>query len=245
MQSASKRPRTAVEKRAAFNENSDLRKRPSNFNRSNCFANDAGNHMTGQNWTSKDVEYLIIEAAQTLSRCESVLAPIGAKPSLWREYADGYGKERTKIRLTASSSALSRMEAAWSLINALDSEKIRKALYGWAQAKASSRSITKVADREGVPRSTIYRRVAVGCSQIADNLNKKHVLALTALQNRSISGINSLHSKNYAKRRTRRNPRHWMAPGAKPVVTAEIRQQRALAAKTANPSREAERADQG
>lgn len=199
---------------------------------------DAENTMTSQAWTPNDVEYLVVEAAETLQRCESVNPPVSAKPALWNEYVDKYGKERNRIKLVASSSALSRMEATWGLINELPNADIRKALYGWSMAGCRrGDSITKVARRHGVPRSTIYRRVRAGCSQIADNLNKKQAPILTMLQNRPKSVINSLHSKKYE---TRRNPRYWRAPGAKPVVTPEVRQQRALAAKAANQSRNSE-----
>ncbi|WP_127524600.1 hypothetical protein [Mesorhizobium sp. Z1-4] len=124
--------------------------------------------MTEQ-WTAKQVESQIIEAAETLRMLPGGhgLARVGGS---WVEYALDYSAIR--IRARPSPGAIDRMHVVWGWINALPSESDRRLLYGWADVKATKgRKVEDFAEREAIKTRTLRWLVSRLCQGIADRLN--------------------------------------------------------------------------
>jgi hypothetical protein len=172
--------------------------------------------MTYEAWTARAVEDRVIEAAETLMLLPHVKGPQAygsAMPQVIRDW-QAYGSEKSGYKRRPSRGAIDRMPEVWEWINALPSQADRVLLYAWAWVKVrSGRKIADFASREGMNVRTLRRAITSICQQIANNLNRMHIVRLNDLVD-AVSEITAetdpetVSSVKYAS--------HWRAPDAKP-----------------------------
>lgn len=178
--------------------------------------------MTYQDWTAKAVEERVLEAAETLMRMPN---DYRGGSSVWGQYKDDYGPTRTKVVVRPTGGAIDRMEKVWDWINRLPIQADRVLLYAWAWVKARrGRSINDFASREGMNVRTLRRAVTRICQQIANDLNRMHLVRLNSgvdlvSEDQAEQDPEQISSVNYAT--------HWRAADAKPRHLPELLDQRA------------------
>ena len=130
-------------------------------------------------WTAKDVEYRILEAAETLMLCPNVHVG-GSTGSLFNEYKDDYGPVKTTYKRRPSADALDRMPEVWSWINALPDMADRKLIYAWSYVKVrKGLKLSAFAEKNELNDRTLKRRIVAICQTIANNLNQVLAIRLT------------------------------------------------------------------
>ncbi|MEX3008344.1 DUF6362 family protein [Hoeflea sp. TYP-13] len=184
--------------------------------------------MTYQAWTPKEVEYRILEAAETLMLCPPVRGPQAygnAMPEPVRRMFQDAAPARARYRRKPAPDALDRMEEVWTWINALPDEENRKLIYAWSWFKVR-RGVTvrQFGVGMGITTRTLRRKIERICSAIADDLNKKHSVQLTMAENEPRIRANHLTSKKSVKRKDNA----WMSSGAKPRVDPAMPRRRLL-----------------
>lgn len=167
-------------------------------------------------WTARAVEDRVIEAAETLMLLPNVNGPQAygsAMPPGIRDW-QAYGSEKSRYKRRPSRDAIDRMPEVWGWINALPSQADRVLVYAWAWVKVrSGRKIQDFASGEGMNVRTLRRAITAICQQIANNLNRMHIVRLNDLVD-AVSEIaeemdpEAISSVTYAN--------HWRAPDAKP-----------------------------
>jgi len=182
--------------------------------------------VTYQAWTAKQVELRILEAAETCLRLPPVKGPQiygNNMPEPVRRQIEAYGSNKPKYRRNIDRSAIARMEETWGWINSYLSEADRHVVYGWSYAKKHKRrSLGRFARENHYSVRTLYRVTRKICSQIAEKLNNVHAPNLTMADFDRKMHANQLKSKISVQP----NQLYWMAPGAKPIVTPEVRESR-------------------
>lgn len=167
-------------------------------------------------WTAKDVEYRVLEAAETLMLLPAAKGPQAygtAMPGYVQDW-HAYASEPSHYKRRPSRDALDRMPETWGWINAFLTEPDRKLVYAWAWVKVRrGKTINDFASREGMDNRTLRRTMTRIFNGIAGNLNRLHAARLKI----SVDGVSELtaeidpeqvSSVKYAK--------HWRAPDAKP-----------------------------
>jgi len=164
-------------------------------------------------WTHKDVEYRVLEAAETAA----VLPRDGPRQygRAWPESIGLYAPD-LRVRRRVSPEAITRMEETWGWINTMLVESERRLIYAWAAVKTSTGSrISDFAVREGINSRTLRRSITAIFKKLADNLNRLHRIRLKI----EIDELSENLVREEPDRRgdPRRSPRHIMlAPDAKP-----------------------------
>jgi len=140
-------------------------------------------HVGYQTWTYGDVRARVIEAADTLMMGEPDRGPgyAGLMGDVVREVAESYGYGSTAYRRIPSPGAIARMEETWVWINTYLGEAERRLVYeyGFLMTRKGL-TIAGWCERNGWIRRTFERAVNRACQRIADNLNRKHRVRLTA-----------------------------------------------------------------
>lgn len=167
-------------------------------------------------WTARAVEDRVIEAAETLMLLPNVKGPQQYGSSMPQSVPDwqAYGSEPLRYKRRPSRDALDRMPETWEWINALPSQADRVLLYSWAWVKVrSGRKIEDFASCQSMNVRTLRRAITSICQQIANNLNRMHMVRLNDAVD-PVSEIpdemdpSTVSSVNYAS--------HWRAADAKP-----------------------------
>lgn len=162
-------------------------------------------------WTAKDVEFRVLEAAETLMRSPNSYVGGG---SAWPEYIPHYPRAM-KVRIRPTPAQLSRMAETWGWINAHPMESDRKLLYAWAWQKTKrGRFLNDFASREGVNSRTLRRIITRICQAIADTLNQRKIMWMVDGVDVASEIEPELAPSNVA---SPTHASHMMAPGAKPV----------------------------
>lgn len=178
--------------------------------------------MTYAVWTYDAVRAQIIEAAETLMMGEPDRGPgfAGLMGDVVREVAESYGYGSAAYRRIPSPGALSRMEEAWTWINTYLDEPDRRLVYeyGFIMTRKGL-TLTRWCEKNGWIKRTFERAVNRCCQRIADNLNRKHAIRLTAQidavsQDQAEQSSFEVASDNRAS--VKRQPYH-RADGAKPI----------------------------
>lgn len=176
-------------------------------------------------WTAGEVRKRINEAAETALKLPNVKMPGWAEPSMWGEYQDGYAKPtRTRLsRQKPDGRVLDEMEETWSWINTWLTEDERHLVYqfSWTKARKGFK-LWKLARRLNLSDSGLWRAMDDICAKIAENLNKSLIPHLTLNEKGQKSPPIQLHSKKCHQGRDPSST-SWMAEGAKPKVTQEVR----------------------
>lgn len=140
-------------------------------------------HVGYQTWTRSDVKARIIEAADTLMMGEPDRGPgyAGLAGEIVREVAESYGYGSLAYRRIPSPGAIARMEETWEWINTCLDEAERRLVYeyGFLMTRKGL-TIAGWCERNGWIRRTFERAVNRACQRIADDLNRKHHVRLTA-----------------------------------------------------------------
>lgn len=183
-------------------------------------------------WTAKDIEYRVLEAAQTAAVLPRA-GPAGLGRA-WPEYIGLYAAD-LRIRRRVSPGAISRMEETWSWLNTMLAESERRLVYAWAAVKTDTKGrVSDFAANEGINSRTLRRAVTATCQRIANNLNRQHQNRLTG----SIDEVseNLVREEPDKRGEPHRSPRHMMADGAKPSApwTPEAAKQAALEIQKSN-----------
>lgn len=135
-------------------------------------------------WTYEQVRAQIIEAAYTLRASPADAGPRlrgGAMSEVVHAMAEAYGYNDASARRIPSAGAISRMHEAWDWINAYLNEDARKLVYEYSFIKTRKGIYLEAYLKKiDISRSTFERRIQSHCQQIADNLNQKHRIRLTA-----------------------------------------------------------------
>lgn len=170
--------------------------------------------MNYEAWTDKDVEYRVLEAAETAT----VLPKDG--PSgygrAWPEYIGLYAAD-LRVRRRASPGAISRMEETWSWLNTMLADSERRLIYAWAAVKTETGGrVSDFAVKEGVNSRTLRRSVTAIFKKIAGNLNR---LYFSRLKIEFDGASENLVREQPDKRDApRRSPRNMMTDDAKPSL---------------------------
>ncbi|TPM89848.1 DUF6362 family protein [Mesorhizobium sp. B2-1-3A] len=185
--------------------------------------------MSYSAWTPKAVEHRLLEAAETLMLLPNVRGPKSygsAMPAPVREW-EAYGSEPSRYKSRPSREAIDRMPETWTWINSLPEQADRVLIYAWAWVKVRrGRSINDFASREGMNNRTLRRQITQVCQQIADDLNRKHMVRLTVVVD-VVSEITAEVDPEQISSVTYAN--HWRAEDAKPRHLPELLDQRAPA----------------
>lgn len=140
-------------------------------------------HVGYTAWTYSDVRARVIEAADTLMMGEADRGPgyAGLMGDVVQSFNDAYGADAARYRRVPSPGALQRMEETWEWINTMLDEADRRLLYeyGFLMTRKGL-TIAGWCERNGWIRRTFERAVNRACQRIADNLNRKHLVRLTA-----------------------------------------------------------------
>ncbi len=136
-------------------------------------------------WTYEQVRAQIIEAAHTLRASPADAGPglkTGAMASVLHEMVGAFGESEHNVRRAPpSAGAISRMYQVWDWINAYLDEDARKLVYEYSFIKIRKGMYLDAYLRKiDMSRRTFDRRIQAHCQQIADNLNQKHQIRLTA-----------------------------------------------------------------
>lgn len=178
-------------------------------------------------WTARSVEDRVIEAAETLMLLPNVKGPREFGTSMPAPIKDweAYGSEPSRYKSRPSRDAIDRMPETWGWINRLPEQADRVLLYAWAWVKVRrGRSVNDFASREGMNVRTLRRAVTRVCQQIANDLNRIHLVRLNSAVD-PVSEVEAeidpeqVSSVNYAT--------HWRAADAKPRHLPELLDQRA------------------
>lgn len=152
-------------------------------------------HVGYQTWTRGDVKARIIEAADTLMMGEPDRGPgyAGLMGDVVREVAESYGYGSLAYRRVPSPGAIARMEETWVWINTFLDEAERRLVYeyGFIMTRKGL-TIAGWCERNGWIRRTFERAVNRACQRIADNLNRKHKVRLTA----DIDALSQIEAKH-------------------------------------------------
>jgi hypothetical protein len=140
-------------------------------------------HVGYQTWTYSDVRARVIEAADTLMMGEADRGPgyAGLMGDVVQSFNDAYGADAARYRRVPSPGAIARMEETWVWINTCLEEAERRLVYeyGFIMTRKGL-TIAGWCERNGWVRRTFERAVNRACQRIADNLNRKHLVRLTA-----------------------------------------------------------------
>lgn len=178
--------------------------------------------MHYREWTARQVRDWIEEAAATVLMLPKDWLPRkdgNSFPETVREKWKDAAGEMVYHR-QPTSGELSRMEQVWTWINDLPEEE-RRLLYGWGEAKVTrNRTLRYFAEENSISERTLRYAVTRVCQRIADGLNRKHEIRLTAAVD-PIAEIGdpvrdfSVASNNCAK--PKRSPKAERAIDAKPL----------------------------
>jgi hypothetical protein len=175
--------------------------------------------MSFEQWNARDVEYRLLDAAETQMLLPRVGGPSGMA-GLWPEYALDY--RGMNLRRRASAEAISRMDEAFGWINSFLAESERKVLYAWLYFKTrKGRTVAEYAEKSGMHSKTLRRAVIAYCQCIANNLNKNgHALKTSSLA--EMSQMLAYESADSVPQpRLKRSPSHMMlSPDARPTDTS-------------------------
>lgn len=180
-------------------------------------------------WTARAVEDRVIEAAETLMLLPNTPGPREFGNSMPTVVEDN--RVETRYRRRPSRDALDRMPQTWEWINALPKQADRVLLYSWAWVKVrSGRRIDDFASREGMNVRTLRRAITSICQQIANNLNRMHLVRL----NDHVDAVSEITEEIVPSTVTSvKYASHWRAPDAKPQHLPDQLDQRTPALKRA------------
>lgn len=175
--------------------------------------------MTYAAWTGKAVESRILEMADTIRILpahrgpkmfgSSMPEPIGGQP-------EAYGRERARIRETASAGAISRMEEAWGWINALDDASDRRLIYAWSWVKVrKGMKISAFASQNEMNDRMLRRQIDRICDAISEQLNRHRQPRLNS-EDCSMSENTAQHASTTVT--SEKCATYWRAPDAKPQI---------------------------
>lgn len=140
-------------------------------------------HIGYSTWTYSDVRARIIEAADTLMMGEPDRGPgfAGLMGDVVREVAEGYGYDLATYKRVPSPGAIMRMEETWRWINTWLKEDDRRLCYeyGFIMTR-KGHTIAGWCERNGWIKRTFERAVNRACQRVADELNRKYEVRLTA-----------------------------------------------------------------
>lgn len=172
--------------------------------------------MSYSAWSWKDVEYRLLEAAETLMLLPKAPGPKvfgNTWPSVAKDWA-AYGSEPSRYHRRPDRDAIARMDATWEWVNGQLSEPDRKFVYAWARTKVARGSrLADYAEKTGMNDRTMRRRVTRIFKQIAGNLNRLHTIR-PVMPVDHVSGIAHISRQKPVACMARAN--HWRADDAKP-----------------------------
>lgn len=188
--------------------------------------------MNFQDWTWKAVEGRIIDMAETLRRCPAIFGPrqFGSPmPEVVRQHDEAYGYNAASYRRRPEGAALDRMEEVWSWINGMLDTADRLLVYGWSAVKVrKGLSIGRFAEENGTYERMLRREIKRCCQVIANNLNRNCQPRLnnddcSVSENQSDIASTTVSSESCAP-----EPRHWIAPDAKPQIDPALASKRTI-----------------
>lgn len=174
--------------------------------------------MTFSEWSSKAVEFRILEAAETDLAMPKPRGPKmfgSAMPEPVQEPQESYGYQQTRVRRVPSPGSLDRYSATLTWVNDfIAAPADRRFLWFWAIAKVNpNRSVGRFAHENSMNSRTLRRQITKLCGIISSNLNRLHVSRLSAaIDPMSEIGAEAdpeaISSVTYAN--------HWHSPDIKP-----------------------------
>lgn len=171
-------------------------------------------------WTAKEVEYRVLEAAETLMLCPNHYGGGGsAWPAFPQDPQESYAYNAARYRRLPSPGAISRMTATWGWINAHPAESERKLLYAWAWQKTKKgKFLNDFASREGVNSRTLRRAITAICQAIADRLTQSGLACLDG----AVDDVSEITPENASQKVSfPKHANHFLEPGAKPRYPTE------------------------
>lgn len=140
-------------------------------------------HVSYSTWDYADVRARVIEAADTLMMGEPDRGPgfAGLMGDVVQAYNDAYGAAAATFKRIPSPGAIARMEETWVWINTWLVEDDRRICYeyGFLMVRRGL-TIQGWCERNGWIKRTFERAVNRCCQRIADRLNRKYAVRLTA-----------------------------------------------------------------
>lgn len=188
--------------------------------------------MKFEDWTAKAIELRILEMADTLRLSPKVKGPQeygSSQPEVVREAGEGYGYSAAWYKPRASGAALGRMEAVWSWINALPDQDDRKLIYAWSWVKVrKGMKLSAFAAENDMNDRMLRREITRLCQVIANNLNQNHLVRLNSEDLQVSENQPDIATTKVTSESCDREPRHWIAPGAKPQIDPAMATTRVL-----------------
>jgi Domain of unknown function (DUF6362) len=174
--------------------------------------------QTYQEWTAKDIEHRILEAADTLMLMPGEKGPTWAAGSMPDGKPDSfnmaYGSAPATYKRRPVAAAIDRMYETWRWINELEKAEDRKLLYGWAYVKTRrGMKLSRFASENLMNDRKLKRKIDELCQQIADERNRLYQVRLTVELDSVSENDDNSHQQTVSSEKC---ATHWRAPDAKP-----------------------------
>ena len=132
-------------------------------------------------WDARSVEREVTKAFRTIALTTARPTPKefgNAWPDVRREFHDLIGRapDKKKIRLQPSAKDISAAEAIIEIINKIDSEGLRKALYRYHFLRAVGLSKREIAKKMSLSRRTMGRDFDLYHQAIAESFSRNPIL---------------------------------------------------------------------
>ncbi|MBR7654834.1 hypothetical protein KCX83_21320 [Brucella oryzae] len=174
--------------------------------------------VTYQEWTAKDIEHRVLEAADTLMLMPGEKGPTWARGSMPDGKPDSfnmaYGSAPATYKRRPVAAAIDRMYECWKWINELEKAEDRKLLYGWAYVKArKGMKLSRFALENMMNDRQMRRKIDQLTQMIANNLNRLYQVRLTVGLDSVSENDDNSHQQTVSSEKC---ATHWRAPDAKP-----------------------------
>lgn len=174
--------------------------------------------MKYEEWSAKDIEHRVLEAAETLMLMPGEKGPTWARGSMPDGKPDSfnmaYGSAPATYKRRPVAAAIDRMYECWKWINELEKAEDRKLLYGWAYVKArKGMKLSRFALENMMNDRQMRRKIDQLTQTIANNLNRLCQVRLTVELDSVSENDDNSHQQTVSSEKC---ATHWRAPDAKP-----------------------------